>query len=113
MRNKRYNRNLGGKVKVLHLSLVNHQRKVLITLGFLILFLILSYAYLIFSSVAYAYSLNDDKEQLSKIIAQNSSLKSQFLNKKDDIIEKNKSYRVAVGKIDYIRISDTKLAYNK
>ncbi len=113
IRQKRYKKNSDSKVKALHFVLINNQTKVYFLFGFMILFLILSYGFMMFSSVSYAYSLNDGKEQLSKLVAFNSSLKSQFLNKKDDIVEKNKEIRVAVGKINYIRVANTKLAYNK
>jgi hypothetical protein len=108
-------RNSNSKIIKFNSFLIKKERSIFFTFIFVVLFLIFSYTFLIFSSVSLAYGIKDDKSVLTKINLENSLLESEFSVKKENasILVNTSGQLVLVDDIEYIDSSFEKLVFNK
>jgi hypothetical protein len=104
---------LNNKMKKINLFLLKRNQCIFFISGFVVLFLIFSYAFLIFSSVSVAYSLEQGEEKLAKINSDNSILESKFSVTKEEVSENFESRLVLSRNIEYVDSSFEKLVFNK
>jgi hypothetical protein len=108
-------RNSNSKIIKFNSFLIKKERSIFFTFIFVVLFLIFSYTFLIFSSVSLAYGIKNDKSVLTKINLENSLLESEFSVKKENasILVNTSGQLVLVDDIEYIDSSFEKLVFNK
>ena len=102
-----------NKIQKINRFFITSERKVFTILGVSILLLVISYAFLVFSSVTTVYALDEGKEKLASIISSNSILESEVSVKKDIATESFGMQLVAVRDISYLDSSFERLVYNK
>jgi hypothetical protein len=102
-----------NKTKKINTFLIGREGKIFFLFGFVVLFLIFSYAFLIFSSVSVAYSLEKGQEHLVSINSENSTLESKFSIDKEGVMEDFKTRLVMFTEVEYVDSSFEKLVFNK
>lgn len=105
--------NTQNKTKNMSAFLVRFEFRIFFLLGFVVLFLVFSYAFLIFSSVSIAFSIEEGEEQLTRINSENSILESEFSITKSEVLENFESKLVLSTNIEYIDSSLEKLVFGK
>ncbi len=111
--NNMQNRINNKKIYRINNFLVKFEKKVFITSILSIFLLLVSHAFLVFSSVATAYSLDEGKGYLANIIFNNSILESEFSVKKGEVSSNLNTSLVAVREVTFIDSSFEKIVYNK
>lgn len=81
---------------------LKNYNKALFVVGLGIVALILSYSSLLFLSVSYAHNITRNEEVLSQILVVNSSLNSEYIFKKENVIAEHKEKMVAVKNVSYL-----------
>lgn len=101
------------KVRKLNMFLLKREQRMFFISGFVVLFLIFSYALLLFSSVSVAYSLEQGKEKLTKVNLENSVLESKFSTVKEEVAQNSEINLVASRSVEYVDSSFEQLVFGR
>jgi len=101
------------KINKFNLFLLKNERKVIISLPLVLLFLIFSYVYLMVASVSLTYGIEKKQNELEKILVQNSQKELQYYQAKEEAGSNFSSELVLAKNIDYIDSTLVQFVYNR
>ena len=101
------------KTNSVNLMLISKKAKIYYTSFFLIIFFVISYAFLLFFNVQYAYAIKHKETDITQYQNFSSSLQSKYLTKISEIEENIKSEEyVQLKKVVYLDNSSNRVVLN-
>jgi hypothetical protein len=101
------------RIKKINIFLLKNERKVLIFLPLVLLFLIFSYVYLMVASISLSYGIERGQNDLEQILVENSQKELEYYLIKEKASSDFSSELVLAKNIDYIDSSLQQFVYNK